>query len=198
MHISDASGRIEIANATSREQLALVRTLFREYADSLGFDLSAQHFEEELASLPGKYAPPEGRLLVAVAAFAGERANLKVRPYGPYGGVAAGCVALRPLLETDRNDDADSEGRPEGRPCTSICEMKRMYVRAAYRGLGLGRRLAEAIIAEARAIGYAKMRLDTLPTMAAAFALYHSLGFREITPYWHNPIPGTKYLELDV
>ena len=137
-----------------------MRALFVEYADSLGVDLSYQGFEEELRSLPGDYAAPRGRLLLARV-----------------GEVAAGCAALRPLA----NDTS---------------EMKRLYVRPAFRGRRLGRLLTMRIVDEARALGYRSMRLDSLPTMTDAIALYESLGFRRIEPYRFSLIPGTVFMEL--
>jgi putative acetyltransferase len=149
--------------AESPRQIALARELFLEYGNSLGFNLCFQSFEEELAGLPGDYAPPDGRLLLA-----------------EYDGALAGCVALHKL-------------EPH------VCEMKRLYLRPQFRGKGAGRALAETIIWEARAIGYRRMRLDTVePVMQAAVTMYRRLGFTEIAAYRPNPIPGAMYMELEL
>lgn len=154
---------MEIVSAESPEQIALIRELFLEYANSLNFSLCFQSFDEELATLPGLYARPAGRLLLAMD---GEQ--------------VAGCAALRPLEP-------------------GICEMKRLYVRPAFRERGLGRSLSERIIAEARAIGYTALRLDTVgPVMQKAVALYRMLGFREVAPYGKHPIAGTLFMELEL
>ena len=99
------------------------------------------------------------------------------------GGTVAGCCALQPL---DTSDYADA------------CEMKRLYVRPGFRGLGLGRTLAEAILDGARQAGYSCLLLDTLDDMESARALYQDLGFEEIPPYYHNPIPGAHYLKVNL
>ncbi len=98
-------------------------------------------------------------------------------------GAAAGCCALRPLDQADYPDAA---------------EMKRLYVRKAFRGLGIGRQLAEAALDAARRAGYGCVLLDTLDDMEAARALYDELGFEEVPPYYHNPIPGAHYLKADL
>jgi ribosomal protein S18 acetylase RimI-like enzyme len=146
--------------AHAPQHIPHVRALFQEYADWLGVDLSYQNFEQELAELPGAYAPPKGAMILAA---------LEER--------VAGCVALRPLEE-------------------GTCEMKRLYVRPAFQGHGIGRLLAEAIIAAGRERGYDRMVLDTLDPMQAAQALYASLGFREIPPYYHTPLDGVHFMEL--
>lgn len=98
-------------------------------------------------------------------------------------GMVAGCCALRPL---------DSADYP------NAAEMKRLYVRKAFRGFGLGRQLAEAMLEQARLAGYASVLLDTLDEMEAARALYTELGFEEIPPYYHNPVAGSHYLKADI
>jgi ribosomal protein S18 acetylase RimI-like enzyme len=150
---------VSIMEASIPDDVAAVRALFLDYANSLGFSLCFQGFDQELAALPGKYAPPAGCILLA-------RVDAAV----------AGVVAVRPL---------------EG----GLCEMKRLYVRPEHRGHKLGRRLAEAVIDAAGRIGYRAMRLDTLDSMIAGIALYRSLGFREIAPYYDNPIAGAVYFE---
>ncbi len=159
---------LSLSASSSAAELEIVRFLFRQYADSLGFSLSFQGFAEELAGLPGEYAPPRGRLLLA---YAVTDQDGRREP--------AGCAALRPL-----------EGE--------IGEMKRMYLLPAFRGRGWGRLLAERLLVEARMAGYRRLRLDTIDFMKEALGLYRSLGFREIPPYRYNPIPGAKYLELEV
>ena len=151
-----------IVPADSQPRLQLIRQLFREYADSIEIDLCFQGFEEELKELPGKYAPPAGRLLLALA-----------------GDHVAGCAALRPLEP-------------------GVCEMKRLYVRPAFRGHGAGRSLVRTLTSAAVDSGYRQMRLDTLATMKEAIALYESMGFRHIRPYYENPSPHAVFMELDL
>lgn len=151
---------LKLCQATTPGQLAAVRALFLEYAASLEISLCFQNFEQELVALPGNYAPPEGRLLLAWRADQ-----------------AAGCVGLRPLEQ-------------------GVCEMKRLYVRPAWRGQGVGHFLAASIISAAKELGYACMRLDTLASMRSAISLYRTLGFRIIPAYYANPSPEAVFMEL--
>jgi putative acetyltransferase len=159
--VSSVVKNLSFAQAETPAQIALARELFLEYAQSLGFSLCFQNFDQELAGLPGDYAPPAGRLLLA-----------------EYEGQLVGCIALHKLAD-------------------GICEMKRLYLRPQFRGKGLGRALADRIIAEARQIGYQCMRLDTVePVMRDAVAMYRKIGFKEISAYCNNPMPDTLYMEL--
>jgi putative acetyltransferase len=156
-------GYMNLIQAQTSEEIEQARQLFKEYAAWLQIDLCFQNFEKELGELPGDYASPDGRLMLA---YDDEE--------------LAGCVALRKIDE-------------------GICEMKRLFLRDKFRGKGSGRFLIEAIISEAKQIGYERMRLDTLPPkMDKAIALYNELGFKEIEPYYNNPVPGAMFMELSL
>jgi len=152
----------KIERVNTQEQIEQVRTLMRAFVDwhrqrhtqdheLIDEYFNAKDFEEELASLPGKYSPPGGRLLLAL------------KDDQP-----AGCAALHEI-------DAQA------------CEMKRMFVYPQFQGQGVGRELAEALIQEARTIGYASILLDTSFRQAEAQGLYQSLGFKRIEPYYELP-----------
>jgi GNAT superfamily N-acetyltransferase len=155
---------LKIIQATTAEQISTARELMVEYATQLDFNLCFQGFEDEMRILPGKYAPPEGRILLAL-----------------WNEQPAGVIALRPLGEAQE----------------SLCEMKRLFVRPEFRGHGIGRILAETVIADAAEIGYRRMRLDTIPgQMDSAIAMYRELGFAETSPYYNTPVGKTLFMEL--
>lgn len=144
------------------DDLESVLGIFREYVASPAANLDFQDFEAEFASLPGKYAAPEGCVLLACKS-----------------GQTVGCAALR-------------------RVDAQVAEMKRVYVRPEVRGDSLGRRLVEGILESARRAGYTRICLDVLPEFQAAQRLYESLGFEDAAPVSFNPVPGTRYLGLDL
>jgi ribosomal protein S18 acetylase RimI-like enzyme len=157
------SDAIEVAYVESGSELEEIRSLFLEYAQSLNFSLCFQSFDKELQDLPGRYAPPQGRLILC-------RMN----------GAAAGCIALKPLHN-------------------GLCEMKRLFVRPEFRGKSIGLKLVTRLIEDAKQIGYPAMRLDTIAgKMDPAIALYRRLGFKEIPPYYENPVPGAAFFELAI
>ncbi len=152
----------EIRPAKFPQDLDAVVGIFREYIACASVNLEFQNYEAEFATLPGKYASPEGNLLLAWK-----------------DGTLVGCVALRKV-------DMQS------------CEMKRFYVRPGARGENLGRRLVQYILNEARSIGYSRMCLDVLPEFTAAQRIYESFGFTIDAPISFNPVPGTKFLALNL
>ena len=165
-----STAEVAIRQASGMCDLTLARALLEEYAAWLDEDLCFQGFAQELATLPGAYAKPGGRLLLA----------------GPPGD-AFGCIALRPLPAAGEDATTATAG-----------EVKRLYVQPRVRGQGWGRRLAELVVAEARAIGYRELKLDTLARMTQARQLYESLGFVECEPYYVNPLGSPVYLALEL
>ncbi|MBN9696541.1 MAG: carbonate dehydratase [Zoogloea sp.] len=153
---------LRVLGSDDHAEIEHVRQFFRNYAGWLGVDLGYQNFSEEMASLPGAYSAPAGRLFFA---------EVDGRP--------AGCIGIRPATD-------------------GVCEMKRLYVEPELRGNGVGRELALAAIKAAKALGYRKMMLDTLPAMRIAVKLYRELGFKEAPAYYPTPIEGTMFLALDL
>ena len=164
--MTGAAPEITLARVEAAESVEPARQILREYAASLNVDLCFQNFDAELAALPGEYAPPSGRMLLAFV-----------------DGALAGCGGFRALPDADY---------------ANACEMKRLFVRPAFRRFGLGRVLAEALLDEARRAGYSLILLDTLDEMESARELYASLGFVEVAPYYFNPIPGAHYLKAEL
>ena len=162
--MSDGVPTIELQSPQDTQAWDDTRAILRDYANSLDVDLCFQGFEEELAQLPGAYAPPSGLMLLAMV-----------------DGAVAGCGAFRNLPDVDY---------------PNACEMKRLYVRPAFRRFGLGRLLAQALMDRAAQAGYSSMLLDTLDEMEAARGLYESLGFEEVPPFYYNPLPGAHYLRV--
>ena len=151
--------------------LAVVKSLFTNYHVSLPIDISYQNYQDEFVGLPGKYVASQGGALL-VAEQHGSVAQPTSLPLP----LTLGCVALRRIDGT-------------------MCEMKRLYVQPAARGLHVGRALVQAIVEEARRLNYLRMRLDTLPSMTAAIALYKHFGFYEIPKYYDTPIEETVFFE---
>ncbi|HRI59713.1 MAG TPA: GNAT family N-acetyltransferase [Saprospiraceae bacterium] len=150
---------MKILVATTSDDFASGKQLFLEYAQSLGFSICFQGFEQELADIHLQYGEPNGCLLLVKAEDG-----------------LAGCVGVRRW-----KDD--------------IAELKRMYLQPHTRGQGMGRHLLEKALEHARQLGYRSIRLDTLPEMQAAIALYREFGFTDIPAYRENPFEGTIYLE---
>jgi len=160
--IPATTNRFDIRPACFPEDRDAIISIFREYIGSASVDLGFQDYEAEFATLPGRYAMPQGQILLVWQ-----------------GGQVVGCAALRPIDE-------------------ATCEMKRVYLRSSTRGIGLGRKLVERILHEARAAGYHRICLDVLPEFTAATRIYETLGFQPAPPVSFNPVPGTQFLALDL
>ena len=188
----NTAGSFTITPVQTADDLNDIRVLFTAYAASLGIDLGFQDFATELSSLPGKYSPVnQGCLLLARSTTSG---------------AALGCVGLRALAApapasvsvpspSPSASGSNSSGN-DSRPHANVAEMKRLYTTPNARGMGLGRALAQAIIADARRLGYAEVRLDTLPSMQAARRVYTGMGFVEVDRYYDTPLEGTVFLGL--
>lgn len=153
---------MEITAAQAKTDYDTGKKIFLEYAESLGFSICFQNFEQELADIQVQYNAPNGCLLLVKE-----------------GDEAVGCAGLR---------------RWQG----DIAELKRMYLKPSRRGQGMGRRLLGSALQHARQLGYRRVRLDTLPSMQAAIALYREAGFKHIPAYRENPFPDTLYLEKEL
>ena len=152
---------MKITSALATADYDTGKKLFLEYAESLGFSICFQNFEQELADIQIQYGAPNGCLLLVKD-----------------GELVVGCVGVR---------------RWEG----DIAELKRMYLQPSTRGQGMGRRLLDSALQHARQLGYHRIRLDTLPSMETAIALYREAGFTEIPAYRDNPFPDTLYMEKE-
>ena len=176
--------KFTVKRAASPTDLTAIKSLFTDYASSLGIDLSFQNFTAELDSLPGLYTPPFGAIFLALASDS----------------EAIGCVGLRPLPEKPKpkpkpgaSREAVEDGVGYGTQ-NKICEMKRLYCTPSSRGLGVGKALVEEVIREAVRLGYEEMRLDTLPSMEGAGMLYGKYGFEKMEAYYETPLEGTVFL----
>lgn len=188
---------VQIDHAQFPEDFEVIHALFLGYATSLGIDLTFQSFQEELDSIPGKYATSEGGALLIARAPDASNASANLNASHdvnlessktesilfdsntlPSENAVLGCVALR----------SSSDG---------WCEMKRLYVLPEARGLQLGDKLVEAILSQAKSLGYRGIRLDTLPDMLAAQRLYRKHGFVETEPYYCTPLQNTIFLECN-
>jgi ribosomal protein S18 acetylase RimI-like enzyme len=163
-----------IAQAQSEADLAAIAALFTAYTTWLNIDLTFQDFTTELASLPGKYSPPTGALLLA-------RRTSDSEPLG--------CIALRPLPSSTEQDSTE---------LLKTCELKRLYVAPSARGLGVGRALVKECLRIAREAGYREAKLDTLPHMRSAIRTYEAFGFLECERYYETPLGETRFMRVEL
>lgn len=169
----------KIIPCTSAKDIQAAKTLFRAYTTWLDLDLTFQDLATELASMPGKYAAERGGCLLLAR--------------DEQTGDALGVMALRALPSVQTSGDMDQSNDEPLQ--TQTCEVKRLYVAPEGRGRGVGRALAEAVIERATELGYAEMKLDTLPRMGSARRLYEELGFQVCERYYETPLEGTIFMK---
>ncbi|EFR02672.1 acetyltransferase [Nannizzia gypsea CBS 118893] len=179
-------GAFTIKPARSERDVQATTILIKAYTASLGIDLAFQGFQDEMASFPGKYSPPDGEILLAIDDNSGE---------------VLGCICLRPLVPKSFSSGDTGTSIPGTMSVHSgkrYCEMKRLYVLPSTRGRGVGKALVIALLKAARDRGYDEMRLDTLQHMRAPIELYRGLGFKDIEKYYETPLDDTVFLGLEL
>ncbi|KAF9887560.1 hypothetical protein FE257_010138 [Aspergillus nanangensis] len=185
--------KFQIVPAQSPSQLETAKTLITAYTKWTNLDLTFQGISSELASLSTEYGPSHGGALYLAYSTDPHHNPTSTSPpqaEETHDPIVLGCIALRALPSTPAHVPP-----PHGSSC---CEMKRLYVTDQARGLGVGRALVDAIVSRARELGYTEMRLDTLPWMEGAIALYRRIGFVDIEPYYETPLEETVFLGLDL
>ncbi|EAS36692.3 acetyltransferase [Coccidioides immitis RS] len=204
LDLTEPAPSFHIHPVRSPRDIATATSLIKSYTDSLGIDLSYQDFSTEISQMPGKYAPEKGgEILLAIQnnstsdnfyepVHAEESHGGSVSPRKNY------CCSCT-YVESDVLGCAALRNLPSINPLR-ICEIKRLYILPRARSLGIGKALINAVIDTAREKGYAEMRLDTLPTMHSAIALYKSLGFEEIDAYYECdcPVEGNGVFGVEV
>ncbi|KAG5294695.1 GNAT family acetyltransferase [Histoplasma ohiense] len=222
--MSAASPLFAIRPVRSKEDLSAAIALIKTYTGGLGIDLSYQDFEAEMACMPGSYAPPFGEFLIAVANQQEKESSqtpdvtpqtlgcIALRELHLQGhGDIHGRVPVQPSVQEGKAarvtsqlhagpvgeaDDGKAPGPTTRKPDTKYCELKRLYVTPAARGLGVGKALVNSMLTVAHRIGYEEVRLDTLSEMREAIALYKGLGFGAVEKYYERAIEGTVFLGL--
>ncbi|KAI3543300.1 hypothetical protein CSPX01_06296 [Colletotrichum filicis] len=170
--IQDVPTPVIVRQATGAADMTAAKKCFAAYTEWLDEDISFQNYAEELKDLPGKYSPPSGALLLAVDSTS---RNI------------LGCIAMRPL-------HLESRYLLDRRPDARYCEVKRLFVYPEARGKQVARLLVCEVLRRAEEQGYDEALLDTMTKMQAAIGLYASEGFKETSPYYHNPLNGAMYM----
>lgn len=178
---------VRIRPAIFPDDKEIVGQLFLAYARSLPISLDFQNFEHELAALPGKYASEKGGAVwLAYAAVEQESSTTTTNSDNANDAQAIGCIAIRPFFSTPTTAESATLLSNSTSPTTTTCELKRLYLTPASRGLGVSKLLMDVAISHAKKLGYKEMLLDTLSSMTPARRLYEGYGFAEIGSYYES------------